>query len=31
MRIQSRRQKLVGGSDDIKSQFTPTAEEGSKL
>ena len=31
MRIESRRQKLVGGSDDIKSQFTPTAEEGSKL
>jgi len=30
-RQESRRQKLVGGSDDIKSQFTPTAEEGSKL
>jgi len=31
MRIKKRRQKLVGGGDDIKSQFTPTAEEGSKL
>jgi len=31
MRIESRRQKLVGGSDGVKSKFTPTAEEGSKL
>lgn len=31
MRVESRRQKLVGGGDGVKSQFTPTAEEGSKL
>ena len=31
MRVEKRKQKLVGGSDGIKSQFTPTAKEGSKL
>ena len=32
MRVEKRRQNLVvGGGDGVKSQFTPTAEEGSKL
>lgn len=31
MRREARTKKLVGGDDSIKSKFTPTAEEGSKL
>ena len=31
MRRRKRKQKLVGGGDGVKSEFTPTAEKGSKL